>query len=128
MNQSGACSLFFAKTNKKDACFGVPQSSSLPQSCAKEKGYGVEIAFVLASITTDVILNVDLLHQSFRVVLSPLLRQLAPLLVLRKHLSPVSLRGVAPSYKDHKWNIAVMELSRLTIVTRAQAIGRGHES
>ena len=119
MNQSGACSLFFAKTNKKDACFGVPQSSSLPQSCAKEKGYGVEIAFVLASITTDVILNVDLLHQSFRVVLSPLLRQ---------HLSPVSLRGVAPSYKDHKWNIAIMELCRLTIVTRAQALGRGHES
>ena len=59
---------------------GSPELS-LPQSCAKEKGYGVEIAFVLASIT-DVILNVDLLHQSFRVVLSPLLGQLAPLLVL----------------------------------------------
>ena len=43
MNQSGACSLFFAKSNKKDACFRVPQSSSLPQSCAKEKGSGVEI-------------------------------------------------------------------------------------
>ena len=78
MNQSGACSLFFAKTNKKDACFGVPQSSSLPQSCTKKKGSGFEISFVLASITTDVILNVDLLHQSFRVVHSPLLGQLAP--------------------------------------------------
>ena len=43
MNQSGASSLFFAKTNMKDACFRVPQSSSLPQSCAKEKGTGVEI-------------------------------------------------------------------------------------
>ena len=43
MNQSYACSLFFAKTNEKDACFRVPQSSSLPQSCAKEKSSGVEI-------------------------------------------------------------------------------------
>ena len=43
MSQSCACSLFFAKTNEKDACSGVPQSSSLPQSCAKEKSSGVEI-------------------------------------------------------------------------------------
>ena len=43
MNQSCACSLFFAKTNEKDACFRVPQSPSLPQSCAKEKSSGVEI-------------------------------------------------------------------------------------
>ena len=37
MNQSCPCSLFFAKTNEKDACFRAPQSSYLPQSCAKEK-------------------------------------------------------------------------------------------
>ena len=46
MSQSCACSLFFAKTNEKDACSRVPQSSSLPQSCAKEKSSGVEIAMV----------------------------------------------------------------------------------
>ena len=44
MNQSRACSLFFLKTNEKDAYFRVPQSSSLSQSCAKEKSSGVEIA------------------------------------------------------------------------------------
>ena len=43
MSQSCACSLFFTKTNEKDACSRVPQSSSLPQSCAKEKSSGVEI-------------------------------------------------------------------------------------
>ena len=43
MSQSCACSLFLAKTNEKDACFRVPQSSSLPKSCAKEKSSGVEI-------------------------------------------------------------------------------------
>ena len=43
MSQSCACSLFLAKTNEKDACFRVPESSSLPQSCAKEKSSGVEI-------------------------------------------------------------------------------------
>ena len=36
-------SLFLAKINEKDACFRVPQSSYLPQSCAKEKSSGVEI-------------------------------------------------------------------------------------
>ena len=51
MNQSGAGSLFFAKTNKKDACFRVPQSSSLPQSCAKEKGSGVEIVLITECLT-----------------------------------------------------------------------------
>ena len=43
MSQSCSCSLFLAKTNEKDACLRVPQSSSLPQSCAKEKSSGVEI-------------------------------------------------------------------------------------
>ena len=43
MSQSCACYLFLAKTNEKDACFRVPQSSSLPQSYAKEKSSGVEI-------------------------------------------------------------------------------------
>ena len=43
MSQSCACSLFLRKINEKDACFRVPQSSSLPQSCAKEKSSGVEI-------------------------------------------------------------------------------------
>ena len=43
MSQSCACSLFLAKTNEKDACSRVPQSSSLLQSCAKEKSSGVEI-------------------------------------------------------------------------------------
>ena len=43
MSQSCACSLFLVKTNEKDACSRVPQSSSLPQSCAKEKSSGVEI-------------------------------------------------------------------------------------
>ena len=43
MSQSCACSLFLAKTNEKDACFRVPQSSSLPQSCAKEKCSGAKI-------------------------------------------------------------------------------------
>ena len=42
MNQSAAFSLFFPKTNEKDACFRVPQSYSVPQSCAKEKSSGVE--------------------------------------------------------------------------------------
>ena len=42
MNQSAAYSLFFPKTNEKDACFRVPQSYSLPQSCANEKSSGVE--------------------------------------------------------------------------------------
>ena len=46
MSQSCACSLFLAKTNEKDACFSVPQSSSPPQSCAKEKSSGVEIALL----------------------------------------------------------------------------------
>ena len=46
MSQSCACSLFLAKTNEKDACFRVPQSSSLPQSCTKEKSSGVEIGFL----------------------------------------------------------------------------------
>ena len=45
LSQSCACSLFLAKTNEKDACLRVPQSSSLPQSCAKEKSSGVEIEF-----------------------------------------------------------------------------------
>ena len=43
MSQSCACSLFLAKTNEKDAYSRVPQSSSLLQSCAKEKSSGVEI-------------------------------------------------------------------------------------
>ena len=43
LSQSCACSLLLAKTNEKDACFRVPQSSSLPQSCAKEKSSGFEI-------------------------------------------------------------------------------------
>ena len=43
VNQSGACFLFFPKTNEKDACFRVPQTSPPPQSCAKEKSSGVEI-------------------------------------------------------------------------------------
>lgn len=63
------------------------------------------ISFVLASVTS-VILSIDLLHQSICVVLSPLLGELAPLLVLWRHSSPVSLRG-ASSYKDQKmecWN------------------------
>ena len=42
---SHACSLFLSKTNEKHACFRVPQSSSLPQSCAQEKSCGVEIEF-----------------------------------------------------------------------------------
>ena len=49
MSQSCACSLFLAKTNEKDACFRVPQSSSLPQSCAKEKSSGFEIGFPWAT-------------------------------------------------------------------------------
>ena len=36
--------LGFTKTNEKTLCFRVPQGSSLPQSCAKEKSSGVEIA------------------------------------------------------------------------------------
>ena len=51
MSQSYACSLFLAKTNEKDACFRVPQSSSLPQSCAKEKSSGVEIALCRHHLT-----------------------------------------------------------------------------
>ena len=43
MSQSCACSLLLTKTNEKDACSKVPQSSSLLQSCAKEKSSGVEI-------------------------------------------------------------------------------------
>jgi len=43
MNQTCSCPLFFGKTNEKDACFRVPQNSSLPQSCAKQKSSGVEI-------------------------------------------------------------------------------------
>ena len=43
MSQTCACSLFRAKTNEKDVCFRVSQSSSLPQSCANEKSFGVEI-------------------------------------------------------------------------------------
>ena len=42
-SQSCAWSLFLAKTNMKEACFRISQSSSLPQSCAKEKSSGVEI-------------------------------------------------------------------------------------
>ena len=42
MNQSCACSVYFAKTNEKDASFRVPQSSSLPGSHA-QKSSGVEI-------------------------------------------------------------------------------------
>ena len=44
------CSLFLAKTNEKDACFRVPPSSSLPQSCAKEKSSGVEMDLYLLLI------------------------------------------------------------------------------
>ena len=33
----------FTKTNERTLCFRVPQSSSLPQLCAKEKLSGVEI-------------------------------------------------------------------------------------
>ena len=47
MSQSCACSLFLAKTNEKDACFRVPQSSSLPQSCTKEKSSGVQIGITI---------------------------------------------------------------------------------
>ena len=47
MSQSCACSLFLAKTNEKDACSRVSQSSSLLQSCAKEKSSGVEIDFLM---------------------------------------------------------------------------------
>ena len=49
MSQSCACSLFFAKTNGKDPCVRVPQSSFLPQSCAKEKRSGVEIGCMFDS-------------------------------------------------------------------------------
>ena len=44
------CSLFLAKTNENDACFRVPPSSSLPQSCAKEKSSGVEMDLYLLLI------------------------------------------------------------------------------
>ena len=55
MSQSISCaySLFLAKTNEKDACFRVPQSSSLPQSCAKEKSSGVEIAMGIKCTALD---------------------------------------------------------------------------
>ena len=62
MNQSGACSLLFVKTNKKDACFRVPQSSSLPQSCAKEERSGVEIV-----VEHHATLNESRLHVTSRI-------------------------------------------------------------
>ena len=43
MNQSFAFLLSKVKTNQSCICARVPQSSSLPQSCAEEKSSGVEI-------------------------------------------------------------------------------------
>ena len=43
MNQSFAFLLSYVKTNHSCICARVPQSSSLPQSCAEEKSSGVEI-------------------------------------------------------------------------------------
>ena len=49
MNQSCAFLLSYVKTNQSCICARVPQSSSLPQSCAEEKSSGVEIVIMIFS-------------------------------------------------------------------------------